>query len=99
MRDERGRHYHGSPWRHRWLDNRRRDGVAVWNSHLLRGVMLFNDGRVTWRHRFDPTATDCGPLEAYCRGDMPAHVFSDWVEENAPDFPAEGLAILRADLG
>lgn len=88
----------GWSWRYRWVDESRDRGVVVWDDDFHE-VQLWDRSCVSWRHRFDPTATDCGPLEAYCRGDMPAHVFADWVEENAPDFPAEGLAILRADLG
>lgn len=38
---------------------------------------------------------DLGPHEAFCRGDMPAAVYADWLEENVPDFPAAGLSLLR----
>ena len=41
---------------------------------------------------------DPSPHLAFCRGDMPAAVYADWLEENVRDFPAVGLALLRGWL-
>ncbi len=94
MIDEIGRNVLGKPWRHRFSDERNLCGVSCY-ADFRHDVLLWADGRIVLTRKFDPTATDCGPLVAYCEGHMPAYAFADWLEEQVSDFPPEGLAILR----
>lgn len=54
------------------------------------------EGRVVFKLK--DMGLDLSAHLAFCRGDMPAAVYADWLEENVRDFPAVGLALLRGWL-
>ena len=60
-------------------------------------VQVFNFSRSFHCDLYElhPLCIDLAPHRAFVRGEMPASVYADWLEENLEDFPAMGLSLLR----
>ena len=63
------------------------DDVNVWDMRVTGHTGPFT--------RLQPLGIDLGPHRAFVRGEMPAAVYADWLEENLPGFEPMGLSLLR----
>lgn len=48
-----------------------------------------------WANYNLPAGTDLGPHESFCRGEMPAAVYADWLAEQGVPLPAAVYDLLR----
>lgn len=46
-----------------------------------------------------PARLDLAPHDAFCRGELPAPVYADWLQENGVDLPDAAYEVLRWTVG